>query len=369
MTQARSFALLYAAQFAGFGAMMPFLPAILADGGLSATQVGWVLALGTLTQVAAAPLLGRMADRAAAARNVLVLAALGAACAALGYAVAAGFAALLAVRVLHGLGVAPIIPLTDALALRAPGMDYARVRAVGSLAFIGGAVAAGALVEWQGPRAAALLLAGGMLLAAVAARALPSAAAPGAARGAAGGGLWAPLRQPGVAGLLLLSAAVQGSHVVYYGYSTLHWTAAGITAAQIGLLWGLGVLAEVWLFWRGGALAARLGARGLALLAAGAGVLRWALCALTVEFWALLPITALHGLTFGAMHLAAMRALRQLPAEMAGRAQTLHSAAVGAASAGLMLAAGALYAALGGGAFWAMALLCLLALPLALRLR
>ena len=327
-----------------------------------------MLALGTLTQVAAAPLLGRLADRAGAARSVLVLAALGAACAALGYGVAAGFAALLAVRVLHGLGVAPIIPLTDALALRAPGMDYARVRAVGSAAFIGGAVAAGWLVEWQGPRAAAFLLAAGMLLAAAAARILPRAPA-GAAPRAGGGALRAPLRQPGVAALLLLSAAVQGSHVVYYGYSTLHWTAAGLSAAQVGLLWGLGVLAEVWLFWRGGALAGRLGARGLALLAAGAGVLRWALCALTVDFWALIPITALHGLTFGAMHLAAMRALRTLPAEMAGRAQTLHSAAVGAGSAALMLAAGALYAVLGGGAFWAMAALCALALPLAARLR
>ena len=64
----------------------------------------------------------------------------------------------------------------------------------------------------------------------------------------------------------------------------------------------------------------------------------------------MLPITALHGLTFGAMHLAAMRALRHLPAEMAGRAQTLHSAAVGAGSAARMLAAGARYAWRGGGA-------------------
>ncbi|MFL1464394.1 MFS transporter, partial [Roseococcus sp. DSY-14] len=166
MPPARAFALLYAAQFAGFGAMMPFLPAILAAGGLSATQVGWVLALGTLTQVAAAPLLGRLADRGGAARRVLALAALAAAAAALGYVAAAGFALLLLARVLHGLGVAPIIPLTDALALRAPGLDYARVRAAGSLAFIGGAVAAGWLVGAAGPQAAAWLLAGGMLAAA-----------------------------------------------------------------------------------------------------------------------------------------------------------------------------------------------------------
>lgn len=368
---ARSFALLYAAQFAGFGAMMPFLPAILADGGLDAAQVGIVLALGTLTQVAAAPTLGRLADRAGATRRVLVLSALGAACAALGYLLAAGFALLLIARVLHGMGVAAIIPLTDSLALRAPGVDYAPVRAIGSLAFIGGAVAAGALVQDHGPRAAALMLAGGMLLAAAAARSLPAPRkdAGGGGPGRGGGSLLAPLRQPGVAPLLLLSAAVQGSHIVYYGYSTLLWTGAGISPARIGVLWGLGVLAEVLLFWRGTGLADRLGARGLALLAAGAGVLRWSLCAVSTEFWILLPVTALHGLTFGAMHLAAMRALRRLPAEMAGRAQTLHSAAVGAASGTLMLLGGALYAALGGGAFWAMAGLCLLALPLAARLR
>ncbi len=364
MPPARSFALLYAAQFAGFGAMMPFLPAILADGGLSATQVGAVMAAGSTMRLLAGPALGGVADRAGDARRVLAACALLAACAALGFGLAAGLALLLAVQLLHAAAAAPVMPLTDALALRG-GFAYAPVRAIGSLAFIGGAVGAGVLAGWWGPRVAAWALAAGMLATALTALRLP--AGPVRAR-AARGPLLAPFRERAFRRMLPVSALIQGSHAVYYGFSTLHWTAAGLSTAQVGLLWGLGVLAEVVLFWRGAPLMAALGVRGLALLAAGAGVLRWALTAGTTEFWPLAALNLLHGITFGAMHLAAMRALLALPPELAGRAQTLHAAAVGAATGVLTLAGGALYAGFGGGAFWAMALLCVVALPLALRL-
>jgi PPP family 3-phenylpropionic acid transporter len=80
-------------------------------------------------------------------------------------------------------------------------------------------------------------------------------------------------------------------------------------------------------------------------------------------------VQPLHGLTFGAMHLAAMRVLTRLPPEQAATAQTLHaSLGVGLASGLLTLASGPLYAGLGGSGFWMMAVLCALSLPLALRL-
>ena len=367
MTPAQSFALVFGAQFAAFGAMMPFLPAILAEGGLTPGEVGAVLAAGSLVRLVAAPLSGRLADHAPDMRRLLAMAALLAALGALGFGLAAGFALLLAVQILHSMATAPIVPLCDALAVgavRRGGFDYARVRSVGSVTFMLGAMLAGYAAEWAGPRVAAWMLAAGLLLTAWAALRLPPT--PPRAE-AAPGSLWAPLAEPAFRWVLPLAALIQGSHAVYYAFSTLHWQAAGLSTGFIGLLWALGVLAEIILFIFGRPVVERLGVRGLALLAACAGVLRWSVTAATSEAAVLVLIQLLHGLTFGAMHLAAMRALVGLPALLSGRAQTLLASAVSASTGGLMWLSGPLYAQVGGLAFLAMAGLCAAAALLALR--
>jgi len=372
VTPSLSFALVFGAQFAAFGAMMPFLPAILAEAGLSAAQVGLLLAAGSLVRLIAAALSGRLADRAPDMRRVLAVAALLAAVSALGFGLAAGFAALLAVQLLHSIAAAPIVPLSDALAVgavRRGGFDYARVRSAGSITFMLGALFAGIAADWAGPRIAACILAAGLLVTAWAALRLPattprSEAAPGETVGRS---LWAPFAEPGFRWILPLAALIQGSHAVYYAFSTLHWQAAGLSTGFIGLLWALGVLAEVLLFLYGRRLVERLGVRGLTLVAAGAGVLRWTATALTSDPAALVIVQLLHGATFGAMHLAAMGALVRLPAGLSGRAQSLLASAVSATTGGLIWASGPLYGTAGGLTFLAMAALCLLAFMLALR--
>ncbi|MBJ7251248.1 MAG: 3-phenylpropionate MFS transporter, partial [Acetobacteraceae bacterium] len=80
----------------------------------------------------------------------------------------------------------------------------------------------------------------------------------------------------------------------------------------------------------------------------------------------LILLQSLHALTFGAMHLAAIRLIQaNVPAHMGGTAQTLLGAAVGAMTTLLTLACGPGYAAFGAGIFWAMAGLCAVVLVLA----
>jgi MFS transporter, PPP family, 3-phenylpropionic acid transporter len=365
------FALLFAAQFAAIGAMMPFLPVVLQAKGLSAEQVSAVLAAGSAVRLLAAPAIGRGADGLGDPRRVLVLAAAVAGCTACGYALApGGFAPLLLVALLHSLFLAPVVPLSDALwlgASRRLSFDYGRVRSAGSAAYILGAVAAGQAVALAGPASAVWLYAGGLLLAALAARSLPAEPRAGG-RGRAG--FAAPFRDASFRWLLPLSALIQGSHALYYGFSTIHWTAAGLSPAVIGLLWAEGVVVEVLMFLWSAPLVARLGPAGLALLAAGAGVVRWAVTAETTWLPALAAVQVLHALTFGAQHLGAMRVLATLPPGQAATAQTLHSSlGTGLAMGVLTLLSGTLYDRLGGGGFWAMAGLCAAALPVALGLR
>jgi PPP family 3-phenylpropionic acid transporter len=373
VTAASRHALLYATQFFAFGVILPFLPAVLAARGLDPAEVAAVLAAGSAVRLVAGPLGGRVADALAAPRAVLAVAAGAAALAALGLLVAAGFLLLLLVHAALSVAMAPVVPLSDAAtvaAARRERFDYGRVRASGSVAFIAASLLAGQAVAGFGPGAAVLLMAAGLAGTAVAALLLPAGGArvAGGPRGVAA--FLAPLRIAAFRQLLLVSALIQGSHAFYYAFGTLHWQAAGLGAGLIGALWAAGVVAEVALFVWGRGLVARLGPVGLSLAAAGLGALRWGATALTTDPLLLLPLQVLHAATFGAQHLAAMAVLgRVVPAAGAGTAQAVHASLGAGLSMGVLtLACGPLYAAFGGGGYWAMALLCAAAIPAGLLL-
>jgi MFS transporter, PPP family, 3-phenylpropionic acid transporter len=93
--------------------------------------------------------------------------------------------------------------------------------------------------------------------------------------------------------------------------------------------------------------------------------------ALSVDVLAIALTQPLHGLTFALLHLACMRLLAAVvPPDLAATAQAIYGTiGIGGANVLLTLVAGALYARYGAAAFWPMAGLCLVALPLAWPLR
>lgn len=369
---------LFVLLFLGWGVLSPFLPAVLAAQGASASQIGLLLGLGVAVRLVAMPVAGRLADRWHAPRQVLAGLLAGAALCALGYWLAVGFLPLLLVGVLHAVATGPMGPLPDALAVRAAAagrLDYGVVRGAGAAAFI----LANGVAGWAAGVAGSLLVLLGLNavlfgLAAVAALRLPAPVvervAPAVATGEAGA-LFGLFAIPDFRRLLLVSGLVQGSHALYLGFGTLRWQAAGIAPGTIGLLWALSVAAEVLVFfWLGRPLLTRLGPGRLCAVAAAAGVVRWGLMATTDALPALLLAQPLHGLTYAAQHLAAMAVLARVvsPGQTA-TAQSLHAAlGAGAWTAALLLVSGPLYAAWGGEGFWLMAAASGAAAPLALGL-
>ncbi|GJD53617.1 putative 3-phenylpropionic acid transporter [Methylobacterium crusticola] len=360
--------LAYATLYAGYGTVSPFLPAFLAERGLDPAGVGLVLAAGTGMRLAAGPLAGRLADRLGAIRAVLGLAALLSAGGTLAYLAGHGLGALLVLGALQAAATAPLAPLADALALPAAAagrFSYGTIRGAGSAAFIAGSLAAGQIVTRAG--LAATLAAGAgcfaLMAAAVARLPAPPAPAPEARPGARALLASRPFRR-----LVLVAGLVIGSHAVHDAFAVIRWRAAGLSPGTASLLWAEAVAAEVAVFCGiGPALLGRLGPAGAIALAAGAGVLRWSVAAVTAALPALAATQALHGLTFALLHLAAMRVLAgTVPPALAATAQTLYGTlGLGLASVLATLAAGPLYAAFGPGAFWAMAALAAAALPLA----
>ena len=360
--------LFYVAFFLVIGVLMPFWPVWLKAKGLDAAEIGVVLALGPWVRVVGNPLIARLVDRSGETRRPLILLALASLASFSLFAVAEGFWALSGVAALSGLWLSAIMPLGDGLTLRlalARRLDYGRVRLWGSLAFIAAASLGGWALAGRPPDRILDLLLVGLALIVAAAVALPEWRRPGAEPSSVGVlSLLADRRM-----ILFLAAAsvIQGSHSVLYGFGTLHWQAAGHSKDVVGWLWAEGVIAEVLLFAAGAAALRRLGAARLLALAGIAGLMRWTLTGLSTDLPVLAAVQLLHGLTFGAAHLAAMDFLaRTAPPGLAVTAQGLYAAtATGAAFGATMLLAGTLYAAFAGGAFFAMAALALVGAAIA----
>jgi PPP family 3-phenylpropionic acid transporter len=175
------------------------------------------------------------------------------------------------------------------------------------------------------------------------------------------------LRNPAFLAVVGAAALVQGGHALYYGFSTLEWRAAGISGPVIGVLWALGVLAEIVLFALSGRLPAALPSTALLAIGAGGAVLRWTAMAFDPPVAALPVLQLLHAASFGATHLGTMGFLaRAVPRGFAATAQGAVGTASGIVMALATALSGVLYAGAGSLAYLAMAAMALAGLGLAL---
>ncbi len=366
------YAAFYGAVFLTLGVYLPFWPVFLRERGLSAAEIGLLLALASWIRVITTPAIAQAADRSGRAKAVLALAAGLALVLFAGLLPAYGFWPVLLVMLPAAAAFHALIPLVESqtmAAVRRERLDYGRIRLWGSITFIAGTVGAGRLITGRDPD---LVL--GLVLGALAATLLAALAVPAPREGRPrGAGRIRPLALIGDRRFLLFllaAALLQASHAVYYGFSALHWRAAGLSESAIGWLWAEGVIAEILLFAVSGAIMARAEPPRLLALAGLCGLVRWTVLATSAGLPALIAVQALHAVTFGAAHLGAMHFIaRAAPPGLSATSQSLYSAVSGGIAMGLaMLAAGTLYAAYGGGAFLAMAGLSAAGLGLALAL-
>jgi PPP family 3-phenylpropionic acid transporter len=377
------FVAVYALLYAAFGVQSPFVPAILRERGLNPEEIGIVLAASTAIRVVAGPAVGHATDRLRIHALMLCGCSLIAAVAGLGYVNIQGFWRLLLVALTHAVMLAPIVPISDALATSAANetrqharLEYGWLRASGSAAFIAGTAMAGwmtgesnlANVMWV---SAVLLVTGG-----AAALWLPGIGAGltksiGIPRAAVSDFIWL-LRLAVFRRMLVVAALVEGSHALHDTFAVIRWRGAGTNLMTISALWSESVLSEILVFLMLGPRLLRLLAPGGACaLAAGAGVVRWTVAAFTTSPLLLGAVQPLHGLTFALLHLACMRLIVGIvPSRLAATAQSIYGTlCIGSATALLTLVSGRLYGQMGGAAFLVMAALCLMALPICAGLR
>jgi PPP family 3-phenylpropionic acid transporter len=369
----------YMLLYAAFGALSPFLPALLREQGLQAEAIGIVLAASTAIRVVAGPVIGHAADRFQNHTATLCMCALAATLASIGYVTIRGFGGLLMVAISHAAMLAPLVPISDALATTAARRSetegqrfgYGWLRASGSAAFVAGTVLSGWSAHQNGLAGVVWisglsLLAGGIMALLIPhlsiVNAQPSHMRTTVLRD------WVLLLKLAVyRRMLVIAALVEGSHALNDTFAVIHWRTSGVNLLIISLLWSESVLSEVVVFLLiGPKLIRRIAPSGACALAAVAGVVRWSVLACTTSPFLLGLAQPLHGFTFALLHLACMRIIVMVvPMRLAATAQSIYNTlCIGLVTAVLTLVSGVLYDQLGALAFLAMAALCLLALPM-----
>lgn len=369
------------------GVVLPYFPVYLEEArNLTGGQIGIILALSTLLRVVTGPLLATWAEESGFRRS------LGLSC----LAVIAGYAALHPTEPVAAIGALAIVsyalfastmPLAEAALMAVTGRERGRIsygfgRALGSAGFILGNLVGGALIGAHGPDTTIRLIVGLALVLAITTawmdhkprrltgprkHILPSMLT--------GLGLF---RQRRLLLLTLAGAATQASHAHYYNFSALIWTHQGISSDLVGVLWALGVVAEIILLFLAARMLSHRSAEWLVAIGATGGLMRWTALGFAPDLTLVYPVQLLHAATFAATHLGTLKAINdEVPADRIPVAVAINSAiAFGPAMALSALASGAMFdafTALGptgeARGYWLMSVLCALGLGLAIAAR
>ncbi|WP_234087399.1 MFS transporter [Azonexus sp. R2A61] len=333
--------------FAFVGAFSPYFGLYLQSLNFSAWDIGLLMSQMQLMRLFGPNLWGWLVDRFGRRMIIVRLAAL------IGLA---GFVAFFWLERLPGMLVAMAVlaffwsaalPLVEMLTfdhLRDDCGRYSRIRLWGSVGFIVAVMSTGALLDWVPPVGVLWVCAG--ILAGILVYALVLPEAPTAS----GQGAFQPigdiLRQPKVAALMAACFMMSAAHGAFYVFFSIHLAAHGYAKTEVGLLWSLGVLAEIAVFVAMARLSRRYSLRAILLVCFWAAVLRFLIMGWGVDSVALMVLTQLlHGLTFGAYHASAISAVnRWFPGKSQGRGQALYSS--------LSFGAGGLLGALISGRTW-----------------
>ena len=158
--------------------------------------------------------------------------------------------------------------------------------------------------------------------------------------------IWRVVKKPQVLAFFVVCFLMLCSHGPYYTFYSIYLEAHGYSSRMIGLLWAIGVLAEVVMFLLMHRLLPKYGVRKLLVVTLLLTSLRWLTIGFYVDSFALIFIAQLgHAFSFGVFHSVGITlAHRFFTGRHQGRGQALYSSV----SYGAGVAVGSLIS----GVFW-----------------
>jgi PPP family 3-phenylpropionic acid transporter len=343
--QSLNFALFFFAYYGYVGVFSPYASLYFADRGLSATQIGILMSLMQVMRIFGPNLWGWVADQSRRRVLVLRLTSVVAAISFCGMFVGQSFMFFFALMVTVNLFTSAQGPISEALMLSSMRGDlthYGRVRLWGSVGFIVLVTLSGYALDWQGiklmPWIALLML---VMVTSVTFSLHEEPATQHAQPSNSVGEL---LSRKSVLSFFASTFLMIAAHSSLYVYYSLYLSDMGYSKSVIGLMWSLGVIAEILFFFYQAPLFRRFGVRKLMLFSLAIAVIRflmigWGAQSLTV----LLVAQVLHAATFGVHHSASVATLqRWFAGSLQARGQALFisiSYGLGGTVGGLLLSA------------------------------
>ncbi len=340
------FGLFYLGYYGYVGVISPYVSLFFADRGFSPVQIGVLMACFQLSRIVGPYLWGWLSDVMHTRVRLLRLAAVTALLAFLAVPGIHSYGGMMAMMIGLNLITSAMSPLGDALTIstlrRHSAFDhrYGRVRMFGSVGFIAAVLLGGALFEHFGMPAFPWLASAMLALFALVVFGLRDAEDEGPR-------VKPPpalplLRRPDVAWFLASAFLMMFAHAALYVFYSLYLEQLGYSKIAIGVMWTIGVVAEIVFFFYQGrmfsALALRTILAGTFVLAA----IRFGVTGYFAEHvWLMAIVQTLHAATFGAHHSASLKRLqRWFAGPLQGRGQALYtgiSYGVGGTLGGLVM--------------------------------
>lgn len=358
----------YLFYFALLGATAPFLAMYFDHLGFSSARIGELVAIPMLMRCVAPNLWGWLGDRTG---QRLAIVRFGAVCTLGCFSlifISKTYAWLAMVMALHAFFWHAVLPQFETITLahlHGQPARYSQVRLWGSVGFILTVVVMGRLYEWWSldvyPYALVTIMAGIV----VSSFWVPNVQPRVGARRLTGEGFLRQLLAPGVLAFYACVALMQVSHGPYYTFLSLHLEHLGYSRAVIGVLWAVGVVAEVLMFLGMSRLLGRYSVRRVLAASFLLAALRWWLLGSAAEHlgW-LIFAQVLHAATFASFHASCIHFVqRTFGPRQQGQGQALYAALAGTGGA-----LGALYSGYSWntlGPTWTFALASLAALAAA----
>lgn len=320
----------YLFYFGALGILIPFWSPYLRDLGLNPVQIGQVMALYLGWRLIAPTAWGWLADHSGRRMLLVRLAAIASAAAFALVSLRTDFIGLLVFMSLFSIFWTALIPQYEAntLAVLGPRIaSYGRIRLWGSVGFILAVVVGGWWFESNGLASVPVIAAALIGLVALCSFLTPSG--PQLPDEPDELPLGKVLRQPRVIALLLVALLVQAAFGPYYVFFTVYLEELGYARTTIGILWALGVAAEIAVFLYSPWLFRVFSRRSLLAGALGFAVVRWCLTAAYADNLVLLVFAQLlHMASFGLFHAVAVVCVHDFfPGKTHGRGQALYSSA------------------------------------------
>lgn len=346
----------YFLYFGVMGAHLPYFNLYCYNLAFSGWQIGTLSAVRSIVLILFSILWSVAADRYRARRTIYV------ACNFLSavlwglFLLTTDFSWMLVITVLYGIFYSPLISFLEAFSMEILGKDkkqYGRMRAWGSVAFIGMVLILGRFIEIHSIAIILGVILAGSCVQAMLALRLPHV--PQSAHESPGRG-WKALINGRVIVFLTSAFLMLASHGAYYGFFSIHLSNLGHDGFFIGLCWAVAVMSEIIVMFLSERIFKRFSYETVLIISFALATLRW------IGLWrvtapaGLLLLQITHAASYGTFHMASILYMDTLAPD---KAKTIGQAANNAVSYGLGLMvgfflSGALYTALGSPALFAL---------------